>query len=110
MTAEFLPFAQPDLDGSESAEIAEALRSGWITTGPRVARFEAEFRSYVGAPAALALNSGTGALHVALKSLGIGPGDAVVTTPMTFCSTVHVIEHCGALPGAARGGGRRRGR
>ena len=78
--------------------MAESLRSGWITTGPKAARFEEEFRRFVGAESALALNSGTGALHLGLIALGVGPGDVVVTTPMTFASSVHVIEHVGARP------------
>ncbi len=82
----------------EIAEVAETLRSGWITTGPRVARFEREFAELVGAEAALGVSSGTDAMQVALATLGVGPGDEVITTPMTFCSTVHVIEHVGATP------------
>ena len=76
----------------------ETLRSDWITTGPKVKQFEEAFAAAVGAPAALAVNSCTAALHVALKALGIGAGDAVITTPMTFCSGVHVIEQVGARP------------
>jgi len=94
----FLPFSPPLIDEEEIIEVVDTLRSGWITTGPKVKRFEEEFSSYVGAPAALALNSGTGALHVALATLGFGSGDAVITTPVTFCSTVHVIEQVGAFP------------
>lgn len=74
------------------------LRSDWITTGPKVREFERSFASRVGAPAALALSSCTAAMQVALKAMGVGPGDAVLTTPMTFCSTVHSIEHAGAVP------------
>jgi len=98
MRAEFLPFCLPSIGEEEIAEVVDTLRSDWITTGPKAERFEQEFAAAVGAPAALTLNSGTAALHVALKTLGIGPGDAVITTPMTFCSTVHVIEHVGARP------------
>ncbi|HKB41770.1 MAG TPA: DegT/DnrJ/EryC1/StrS aminotransferase family protein, partial [Gemmataceae bacterium] len=86
------------LGDEEIAEVTSALRSDWITTGPRVARFEADFAERVGAPAALALSSGTAGLHVALCALGIGPGDRVVSTPMTFCSSIHVIEQVGAVP------------
>jgi dTDP-4-amino-4,6-dideoxygalactose transaminase len=93
-----LPFSRPCIGEEEIAEVADTLRSGWITTGPKVKRFEQEFAAAVGAPAALGLNSGTAALHVALATLGIGPGDAVITTPMTFCSGVHVIEEVGARP------------
>lgn len=98
MRASFLSFSPPLIGEEEIAEVIDTLRSDWITTGPKVKRFEEEFAATVGAPAALAVNSGTAAMHVALKTLGIGPGDAVVTTPMTFCSTVHVIEHVGARP------------
>ena len=98
MRSEFLAFSPPALGEEEIAEVVATLRSDWITTGPRVARFERDFADYVGAPAALAVNSGTSAMHLALVVLGIGAGDAVVTTPMTFCSSVHVIEHTGARP------------
>jgi dTDP-4-amino-4,6-dideoxygalactose transaminase len=94
----FLPFSPPLIGEEEIAEVIDTLRSDWITTGPKVRRFEEEFAAFIGAPAALALNSCTAALHVALATLGIGPGDAVITTPMTFCSSVHVIEHVGARP------------
>jgi dTDP-4-amino-4,6-dideoxygalactose transaminase len=98
MRTTLLPFSLPFIGEEEIAEVVDTLRSGWITTGPKVKRFEEEFSSFLGSPAALALNSGTAALHVALKTLGIGPGDVVMTSPMTFCSTVNVIEHVGAHP------------
>jgi dTDP-4-amino-4,6-dideoxygalactose transaminase len=98
MRKTFLPFSPPLIGEEEVAEVVDTLRSDWITTGPKVTRFEREFAAAVNSPAALALNSCTAALHVALKALGIGPGDAVITTPMTFCSTVHVIEQVGARP------------
>jgi len=98
MRDKFLTFSPPLVGEEEIAEVVDTLRSDWITTGPKVRRFEEEFAAFMGAPAALALNSGTAALHVALATLGIGPGDAVITTPMTFCSSVHVIEHVGARP------------
>jgi dTDP-4-amino-4,6-dideoxygalactose transaminase len=94
----FLPFSPPLIGEEEIAEVVDTLRSDWITTGPKVKRFEQEFAVAVGAPAALAVNSCTAALHVALATLKIGPGDGVITTPLTFCSTVHVIEHVGARP------------
>ncbi len=93
-----LPFSPPLIGEEEIAEVIDTLRSDWITTGPKVKRFEEEFAESVNAPAALGLNSCTAALHVALATLGIGPGDAVITTPMTFVSSVHVIEHVGAVP------------
>jgi dTDP-4-amino-4,6-dideoxygalactose transaminase/lipopolysaccharide/colanic/teichoic acid biosynthesis glycosyltransferase len=98
MRKEFLSFSPPCIGEEEIAEVVDTLRSDWITTGPKVKRFEEEFSASVDAPAALALSSCTAALHLALVSLGIGPGDAVLTTPMTFCSGVHVIEHAGAHP------------
>jgi len=76
----------------------DTLRSHWISTGPKTKRFEGEFAAYLRAPGALALNSCTAALHTALTTLGIGPGDEVVTTPMTFTASVNVIEHVGARP------------
>jgi dTDP-4-amino-4,6-dideoxygalactose transaminase len=98
MRKEFLPFSPPMIGEEEIAEVVDSLRSGWLTTGPRVERFQTDFGAFVGAPAALALNSCTSALHVALATLGIGPGDAVISTPMTFASSIHVIEHVGARP------------
>ena len=94
----FLSFSPPSIGEEEIDEVVDCLRTGWITTGPKVKRFEEEFAAFVGSPQALAVNSGTAAMHVALATLGIGPGDAVITTPMTFCSTVHVIEQVGAKP------------
>jgi len=98
MRSEFLSFSPPLIGEEEIDEVVKTLRSGWITTGPQVERFQSEFKEYVGAEAALALNSCTSALHVALAALGIGPGDRVVSTPMTFASSIHVIEHMGAEP------------
>ncbi len=97
-TPEFVPFAPPDIGEEEIDAVIDCLRSGWITTGPRAAALETEFASYVSSPAALALNSGTAALHSALLALGIGPGDAVVVPTMTFASAAHVVEHVGARP------------
>src|SRR5437660_461566 len=98
MRSEFLPFSPPMIAEGDIEEVVKTLREGWITTGPRAARFETEFAGYVGAPAALALNSATSALHVALAVLGIGEGDAVIGTTMTFSSSIHVIEHQLAKP------------
>lgn len=98
MRKTFLPFSPPLIGEEEIAEVLDTLRSDWITTGPKVKRFEQEFATAVSAPSALALSSCTAALHVALAALGIGPGDAVITTPLTFCSGVHVIEHVNAHP------------
>jgi dTDP-4-amino-4,6-dideoxygalactose transaminase len=94
----YLPFAAPLIGEEEIAEVVDTLRSDWITTGPKVSCFEAEFAAAVSAPAALALNSCTAGLHTALAVRGIGPGDEVITTPLTFAATVNVVEHVGARP------------
>ena len=98
MRKEFLPFSPPLIGEDDIEEVVASLRSGWITTGPRVERFQEDFKEFIGAESALALNSCTSALHVALAALDIGPGDQVISTPMTFCSSIHVIEHQGATP------------
>jgi dTDP-4-amino-4,6-dideoxygalactose transaminase len=95
---QFLSFSPPWLGEEEIAEVIDTLRSDWITTGPKVKRFERDFANFIDAPAALAVSSATDAMLVGLAALGIGPGDEVITTTMTFCSTVHVIEHLGAKP------------
>jgi dTDP-4-amino-4,6-dideoxygalactose transaminase len=94
----FIPFHRPSIGQEEIEEVEATLRSGWLTTGPRTAQFERDFGNYVNSSHALALNSCTAGLHVALAGLGIGEGDEVITTPMTFCSTVHTILHTGAKP------------
>ncbi|MES1257127.1 MAG: DegT/DnrJ/EryC1/StrS family aminotransferase, partial [Acidobacteriota bacterium] len=94
----FLSFALPDIGEEEIAEVAHTLRSGWITTGPLTFQFEQEFRDFTGAATALAVNSCTAGLHLALTALDIGPGDEVITTPLTFCSTINVILQTGATP------------
>lgn len=93
-----LPFCAHAVGEEEIAEVAATLGSAWITTGPKVKQFEEDFSRFVGAPAALAVNSCTAALHLALVALGVGPGDRVITSPMTFCASVNVIEHVGARP------------
>jgi dTDP-4-amino-4,6-dideoxygalactose transaminase len=93
-----LVFGSPMIEEAEIAEVLATLRSGWIGTGPRVARFEALFREYIGAQHAIALNSCTAALHLSLVVSGVGPGDEVITTPMTFCATANAILHTGARP------------
>jgi len=98
MRSTFLPFSPPLIEEEEINEVIETLKSDWITTGPKTKRFEEEFKNYFNAPSALALSSCTAALHIALVTLGIGPGDEVITTPMTFCASVNVIEHVGARP------------
>lgn len=94
----FLSFSPPTVGGDEIAEVVDCLQSDWISTGPKTARFEREFAHTVGAAGALALNSCTAGLHVALVARGIGPGHEVITTPLTFAATVNVIEHVGARP------------
>ena len=98
MRQTFLSFSPPLLGEEEIAEVVDTLRTDWITTGPKTRQFERDFASFIGAPAALAVSSATDAMLVGLAALGIGPGDEVITTTMTFCSTVHVIEHLGARP------------
>jgi dTDP-4-amino-4,6-dideoxygalactose transaminase len=97
-TSHYIPLAVPEIGEEEIEAAAEALRSGWVTSGGRVAGFEREFRASVGARHALAVNSCTSGLHLALKALGVGPGDEVITTSMTFCATVNVILETGASP------------
>jgi dTDP-4-amino-4,6-dideoxygalactose transaminase len=94
----YLSFSPPSIGEEEIAEVADTLRSNWITTGPKVARFEAEFAAAVSAPGVLALSSCTAALHTALAVHGVGPGDEVITTPLTFAATANVVEHVGARP------------
>lgn len=94
----FIPFNLPSIGEEEINEVVATLRSGWLTTGPRTAQFEQEFAAYVNAPHALAVNSCTAGLHLALAALDIGPGDEVITTPLTFCATVNTILHVGATP------------
>jgi dTDP-4-amino-4,6-dideoxygalactose transaminase len=98
MRDSLLPFSPPSIGEEEIAAVLEVLRSGWITTGPRTREFEQAFAAFTGASAALALNSGTAALHLALVALGVGAGDAVITTSLTFCSCIHVIRQTGARP------------
>lgn len=94
----FIFFSPPAIGDEEIEEVIDTLRSGWITTGPKTRRFEEYFKDYVGSPAALALSSCTAGLHLALAVLGIGAGDEVITSTMTFASSVNVIEHVGARP------------
>ena len=95
---DFLPFSLPDIGPAEIEEVVDTLRSGWITTGPKTKRFEEQFRDYVGADYAIAVNSCTAALHIALAAADIGPGNEVITSPLTFCSTANVVVHLGARP------------
>jgi dTDP-4-amino-4,6-dideoxygalactose transaminase len=94
----FIPFNKPTIGDDEIEEVVTTLRSGWLTTGPKTAQFEREFQDYVHAPYALAVNSATSAMHLALAALKIGAGDEVITTPLTFCATVNTILQVGATP------------
>ena len=94
----FLPFARPSIGDAEIAELVATLKSGWITTGPRVEKFTAAFLEYVGGRYGVPVSSATAGLHVALLALGVGPGDEVITTPMTFVATLNTIVHSGATP------------
>ncbi|MBX9772262.1 MAG: DegT/DnrJ/EryC1/StrS aminotransferase family protein [Candidatus Obscuribacterales bacterium] len=95
---EFLAFHKPNIGPAEEAEVIDALRSGWLTTGPKTKKFEREFADFVGAKHGVAVNSCTAALHVALLAAGVGTGDEVITSPITFASTANVIVHSGATP------------
>jgi dTDP-4-amino-4,6-dideoxygalactose transaminase len=94
----FLGFQPPAVGDEEIAAVAEAIRSGWLTTGPRAEELERRFADYAGAKHALAVASGTAAMHLSLMALGIGPGDEVITTPITWPATANVIVHTGATP------------
>ncbi|MFL7792159.1 MAG: UDP-4-amino-4,6-dideoxy-N-acetyl-beta-L-altrosamine transaminase [Anaerolineae bacterium] len=95
---EFLPFCKPDISEDAIAAVAQVLRSGWLTAGPKTAEFEQRFREYIGSRHAIATSSGTAALHLAIAALGIGEGDEVITSSLTFCATAHVIVHERATP------------
>jgi dTDP-4-amino-4,6-dideoxygalactose transaminase len=94
----FLGFQPPAVGDEEIAAVADAIRSGWLTTGPRAEELERRFAQYTGARHALAVSSGTAAMHLALVALGIGSGDEVITTPLTWPATANVIVHTGATP------------
>lgn len=98
MGDDFIPFARPSIGQDEVEAVSEVLRSGWITTGPRAREFEAAFADYVGSKHAVAVCSGTAALHVGLRALGVAPGDAALTSTLTFASTVNTIRHCDGTP------------
>lgn len=98
MRKEFLPFALPLIEEDEINEVIDTLRSNWITTGPKTKRFEEEFKSYVGAKHAIAVNSCTAGLHLALAVLEIGPGDEVIVPSFTFAATANTVVHVGAKP------------
>src|SRR5207237_1129410 len=93
-----LGFQPPAVGDEEIAAVAETLRSGWLTTGPKAAELEQRMADYLEAEYVLALASGTAAIHLALVALGVGPGDEVITTPITWPATANVIVHTGATP------------
>lgn len=91
-------FGEPSIGEEEINEVVASMRSGWLGTGPKVIRFQEEFAAYRGAPHAVAVNSCTAALHLSMLAVDVGPGDEVITTPLTFCATVNAIIHTGATP------------
>ena len=99
VTPPFLPFALPDIGEAEIAEVVHALRSGWVTTGPKTRQFEAEFAEFIGGGVeAISVNSATAGLHLALEAAGIGPGDEVITSTTTFTASAEVVRYLGADP------------
>lgn len=96
--SEFLPFALPLIGDEEIAEVVDTLKSGWLTTGPKTIQFEQDFADFVGASHALAVNSATSGLHLALEAIGVGAGNKVITTTYTFTATAEVIRYLGADP------------
>lgn len=94
----YLPYSLPFLEEKEINEVVDTLKSGWVAKGPKTIEFEKRFAEYIGAKHAIAVNSCTAALHLALIAAGVGPGDEVITTPMTFASTANTIVHAGAKP------------
>ena len=98
MSSDFIVFGAPQIEREEIDEVVRCLESGWIGTGPRVAQFETEFAAYKQVRQAAAVGSCTAALHLSVLAAGIGPGDEVITTPLTFCATVNAIVHAGATP------------
>jgi dTDP-4-amino-4,6-dideoxygalactose transaminase len=93
-----VPFHAPSIGEAEIAAVVDVLRSGWLTTGPRAKEFERAFAARVGATHAVALNSATAALHLALEAAGVGPGDEVIVPTMTFAATAEVVLYLGARP------------
>lgn len=94
----FLVFGAPAIEDTEIQEVVATMKSGWLGTGPKVARFEQDFAAYKGIQNAVAVNSGTAALHLSMIAADLKKGDEVITTPMTFCATVNAIIHAGATP------------
>lgn len=95
---DFLPFSRPSIGEDAIESVAESIRSGWVAMGPKVVQFEKAISDYVGSKYAISMNSATAGLHSSVMAMGIGPGDEVITTPMTFASTVNAIILSGARP------------
>src|SRR6266436_2660462 len=93
-----IPFYKPSIDEAEINEVVDCLRSGWLTTGPKAKQFEAEFARYIQHPHAVAVNSCTAALHLALEAIGLKAGQGVVVPTMTFAATAEVVRYFGAKP------------
>jgi dTDP-4-amino-4,6-dideoxygalactose transaminase len=98
MRKDFLIFGSPRIEEDEIQEVVDSLRTSWLGTGPKVAKFEEMFREYIGVNYAVAVHSCTAALHLSMIASGIGPGDEVITTPMTFAATANSIIHTGGVP------------
>jgi perosamine synthetase len=98
VSRDFLPFHKPDIGTAEIDAVVDTLRSGWLTTGPKVKQFEADFANYIGCGHAVAVNSGTAALHLALDAVGIQEGDEVIVPTMTFTATAEVVCYLKAKP------------
>src|SRR5262245_48698022 len=98
MRNEFLAFSRPSFGKEEIEEVTNSLKSGWITTGPKVQKFEEDFAAYFGSPHAVAVASATAGLHIVYLACGLKPGDEVITTPLTFISTVSMMVAAGLKP------------
>ena len=93
-----IPIARPFVGKEEEEAVVQALRSGWLSQGPRVGEFEARFAEFCGVAHAVATNNGTSALHLCLVALGVGPGDEVIVPTLTYVATGNVVRYCGATP------------
>src|SRR5688500_20342420 len=98
MSAPFLPLTRPTIDEETIAGVADVLRSGWITSGPKVKEFEAKLSEYCGGRPVRVFNSGTCTMEIALRIAGVGPGHEVITTPLSWVATSNVILEVGAKP------------
>jgi len=94
----FIPYGRQSIDEEDIQAVVEVLRSDYLTTGPKVAEFEKTLADYVGAKYAVAVSNGTAALHIACLAAGVGPGDEVITTPITFAASANCALYCGATP------------